>query len=56
MHQKQIIKEIETRFSRYYDSTSDTMLYYTTKHLIDFLNSFGIVKVVLANLKNEYPY
>ena len=32
------------------------MLYYTTKHLIDFLNSFGIVKVVLANLKNEYPY
>lgn len=26
MHQKQIIKEIETRFSRYYDSTSDTML------------------------------
>ena len=32
------------------------MLYYTTKYLLDFLNSFDIVKVVLANLKNKYPY
>ena len=32
------------------------MLYYTTKHLLDFLNSFDIVKVILINLKNEYPY
>ena len=56
MYLKQIIKDIEIYFSRYCESTSDTMLYYTTKHLLDFLNSFDIVKVILINLKNEYPY
>ena len=56
MYLRQIIKDIEIYFSRYCESTSDTMLYYTTKHLLDFLNSFDIVKVILINLKNEYPY
>lgn len=56
MYLRQIIKDIEIYFSRYCGSTSDTMLYYTTKHLLDFLNSFDIVKVILINLKNEYPY
>lgn len=56
MYLRQIIKDIEIYFSRYCESTSDTMLYYTTKHLLDFLNSFAIVKVILINLKNEYPY
>ena len=56
MYLRQIIKDIEIYFSRYCESTSDTMLYYTTKHLLDFLNSFDIVKVILVNLKNEYPY
>ena len=56
MYLRQIIKDIEIYFSRYCESTSDTMLYYTTKHLLDFLNSFDIVKVLLINLKNEYPY
>ena len=56
MYTKQVIKDIEICFSRYCESTSDTMLYYTTKYLLDFLNSFDIVKVVLANLRNKYPY
>lgn len=56
MYLSKIIKDIEIYFSRYCESTSDTMLYYTTKHLLDFLNSFDIVKVILINLKNEYPY
>lgn len=56
MYLRQIIKDIEIYFSRYCESTSDTMLYYTTKHLLDFLNSFDVVKVILINLKNEYPY
>lgn len=56
MYTKQVIKDIEICFSRYCESTSDTMLYYTTKYLLDFLNSFDIVKVILANLKNKYPY
>ena len=56
MYLRQIIKDIEIYFSRYCESTSDTMLYYTTKHLLDFLNSFDIVKVILINLKDEYPY
>lgn len=56
MYLRQIIKDIEIYFSRYCESTSDTMLYYTTKHLLDFLTSFDIVKVILISLKNEYPY
>ena len=56
MYTKQVIKDIEICLSRYCESTSDTMLYYTTKYLLDFLNSFDIVKVVLANLRNKYPY
>ena len=56
MYTKQIIRDIEIYFSRYCESTSDSMLYYTTKHLLDFLNSFDIVKVVLATLRNKYPY
>lgn len=56
MYTKQIIKDIEMYFSRYCESTSDTMLYYTTKHLLDFLNSFKIVKAIFAKLRNKYPY
>lgn len=36
MYTRQIIKDIETYYSRYSESTSDQMLYYTTKHLIIF--------------------
>ena len=56
MYLRQVIKDIEIYFSRYCESSSDTMLYYTTKHLLDFLNSFDIVKGVLDNLRDEYPY
>lgn len=56
MYTRQIIKDIETYYSRYSESTSDQMLYYTTKHLIIFLYSFDIVNVILSNLKKEYSY
>lgn len=56
MYTRQIIKDIETYYSRYSESTSDQMLYYTTKHLIIFLYSFNIVNVILSNLKKEYSY
>lgn len=56
MYTQQIIKDIETYYSRYSESTSDQMLYYTTKHLIIFLYSFDIVNVILSNLKKEYSY
>ncbi len=32
------------------------MLYYTTKHLIDFLYSYEEVKTILCDLKEEYPF
>lgn len=56
MYTRQIIKDIETYYSRYSESTSDQMLYYTTKHLIIFLYSFDIINVILSNLKKEYSY
>lgn len=56
MYTRQIIKDIETYYSRYSESTSNQMLYYTTKHLIIFLYSFDIVNVILSNLKKEYSY
>lgn len=56
MYTRQIIKDIETYYSRYSESTSDQMLYYATKHLIIFLYSFDIVNVILSNLKKEYSH
>ena len=53
---QRIIKEIELYYSRYSESNSDQMLYYTTKHLIDFLYSYEEVKTILCDLKEEYPF
>lgn len=53
---QRIIKEIELYYSRYSESNSDQMLYYTTKHLIDFLYSYEEVKKILCDLKEEYPF
>lgn len=53
---QRIIKEIELYYSRYSESNSDQMLFYTTKHLIDFLYSYEEVKKILCNLKEEYPF
>ena len=56
MYTKQVIRDIEIYYSRYLESTSDQMLYYTTKYLLDFLRSFEVVKTILSNLKSKYPY
>lgn len=56
MYTRQIIKDIEIYFSRYCESMSDTMLFYTTRHLLVFLYSFDIVKNILTKLKNKYQF
>lgn len=56
MYAKRVIKDIETYFSRYCESSSDQMLYYSTKHLLDFLYSFDMVRTILSDLKKKYPY
>ena len=53
---QRIIKEIELYYSRYSESNSDQMLYYTTKHLIDFLYSYEVVEKILCNLKEDFPF
>lgn len=56
MYAKRVIKDIETYFSRYCESSSNQMLYYSTKHLLDFLCSFDMVRTILSDLKKKYPY
>lgn len=56
MLNQRIIKEIELYFSRYSESNSDQMLFYTTKHLLDFLYSYRVVKKILCDLKEEFPF
>ena len=56
MYTKRVINDIATYYSRYCESISDQMLYYSTMHFVSFLYSYGIVKDILLNLKKECPY
>lgn len=56
MYTKRVINDIETYYSRYCESISDQMLYYSTMHLVSYLYSYSIVKDILLNLKKECPY
>lgn len=56
MYTERVINGIETYYSRYCESISDQMLYYSTMHFVSYLYSYSIVKDILLNLKKEYPY
>ena len=56
MYTKRVINDIETYYSRYCESISDQMLYYSTMHFVSYLYSYSIVKDILLNLKKECPY
>lgn len=56
MYIKRVINDIETYYSRYCESISDQMLYYSTMHFVSYLYSYSIVKDILLNLKKECPY
>lgn len=56
MYIKKVINDIETYYSRYCESISDQMLYYSTMHFVSYLYSYSIVKDILLNLKKECPY
>lgn len=56
MYTKRVINDIETSYSRYCESISDQMLYYSTMHFVSYLYSYSIVKDILLNLKKECPY
>lgn len=56
MYTKRVINDIETYYSRYCESRSDQMLYYSTMHFVSYLYSYSIVKDILLNLKKECPY
>lgn len=56
MYIKRVINDIETYYSRYCESISDQMLYYSTMHFVSYLYSPSIVKDILLNLKKECPY
>ena len=43
MYTKRVINDIETYYSRYCESISDQMLYYSTMHLVSYLYSYSIV-------------
>ena len=56
MYIKRVINDIEKYYSRYCESISDQMLYYSTMHFVSYLYSYSIVKDILLNLKKECPY
>lgn len=56
MYTERVINGIETYYSRYCESISDQMLYYSTMHFVSYLYSYSIVKDILLNLKKECPY
>ena len=56
MYTKRVINDIETYYSRYCESISDQMLYYSTMHFVSYLYSYSIVKDILLNIKKECPY
>lgn len=56
MNIKNIIDDIERRYAQYSLSDSDTMLYYRTRDFIEFIKSFDIVKIILEDVKQQYPF
>ena len=51
-----IIKEIECRFAEFAISVSDTMLYYRTRDFLTYMQSYEIVKEIMCELTQNFPY
>ena len=56
MKQNRIVKELEQRYAQFSKSDSDTMLYYNTRDFLNFLKSFGVVDLILKQLKKKYSF
>lgn len=51
-----IIENIERRYMQYSTSDSDTMLYYRTRDYIKYLYSYGVVRFIMEEVKQQNPF